>query len=135
MGMSPSGIAFNQFTSYVQEPVQQSQQSQQTQQTQGQVQGRNSAQSNGGNSLVVSAVGVSGGNGTNPSSLSGCLPDGSIGHSDKGASDSNSSSSNSGHSAAGKPEVKDELFLFEGLRLDGDAPEFEPKTQMSARGW
>ena len=54
----------------------------------------------------------------------------------------NSNSSNSGSNGSGSGNSngsivveKDELFLFEGLRLDGDAPEFEPKTQMVNRGW
>ena len=41
---------------------------------------------------------------------------------------------NSNGSSNNVPE-KDELFLFEGLRLDGDAPEFEPQAQIAARGW
>ena len=128
MSLTPNGIAFNtqQFAApySVQDPSVQ--------------QGRNGAATGngigglGGNSLASGlAVGSGGGAiGTTSGSVSrsGSLIDGnitSIGLNDKAGID---------HSG-NRVEEKDELFLYEGLRLDGDAPEFEPKAQMSTRGW
>ena len=47
----------------------------------------------------------------------------------------NGSSNMSVNGMSSNVPEKDELFLFEGLRLDGDAPEFEPQSQIAARGW
>ena len=101
--------------------------------SQGQVQGglRNGtspATSIAGNSLGL-GVGV-GTSSVGTVSRSGSLLEGSIAsiatHSENGGISLDGSNSSS------TAVDKDELFLYEGLRLDGDAPEFEPQA---TRGW
>ena len=68
--------------------------------------------------------------GSGAASRSGSLLQGSVASTSIGSHSENGSVSN-GDVSAGVVD-KDELFLYEGLRLDGDAPEFEPQA---ARGW
>ena len=75
--------------------------------------------------------------GSGAASRSGSFLPGSVASSAIGAISGNDSVSNgdvssSGSGSASGAADKDELFLYEGLRLDGDAPEFEPQA---ARGW
>jgi hypothetical protein len=79
---------------------------------------------------VANSLGLGLAPGSGSASRSGSLLEGNIAvnHSDSGSH----SGRNSSHPMVAD---KDELFLFQDLRLDGDAPEFEPQTPSTTRGW
>ena len=133
-------------------------QQQQQQQQQQQIQGRGNSQlvtgsiSAAGNSLipvsvsgstdsVIGTSSVSGAASRSGSQLEGSAASGNnLSYNSKVSvvGDGNIANGNSnmtGNGMNSNVAVKDELFLFEGLRLDGDAPEFEPQSQIAARGW
>ena len=98
-----------------------------------QVQGglRNGTSSASATSIAANSLGLGVGVGTSSVgtvSRTGSLLEGSVAsigtHSENGGVSLDGSSSTT--------VDKDELFLYEGLRLDGDAPEFEPQA---TRGW